>query len=99
SVGALIYPRTLWTPGWASVGYISVIQHQWRRAIHLAEKLLGTFDSEKAQNSSSTGFSAIVQRQWRETIHPDQYYLGYGPKNNILHYKWHVALIGDAVCT
>jgi hypothetical protein len=36
-----------------------------------------------------------VQRQWRETIHPDQFYLGYGPENNVLHYKWHLGLIGD----
>jgi hypothetical protein len=98
TVVALIYPRTLWSPGWPFTGYISVVQRQWRKAVHLAENLLGTtFDSEKAQGSSSTGFIAIVQRQWQETIHPDQYYLGYGLKNSVLHYKWHLGLIGDEV--
>ena len=78
--------------------YISLVQRKWKKAVQLAEKLLGmATDSEKAQGSSSTGFIAIVQRQWRETIHPDQYYLGYGPENNVLHYKWHLGLIGDEV--
>jgi Concanavalin A-like lectin/glucanases superfamily len=100
TVVAFIYPRNLWTPHSHSYsnGYISMVQRQWRKAVRLAEKLLGTAaDSEKAQGSSSTGYIAIVQRQWRETIHPDQYYLGYGPKNNVLHYKWHLGLLGDEV--
>jgi hypothetical protein len=93
TVVAVIYPRTLWTP---IDKYISFVQRKWKKAIQLAEKLLGTAtDSEKAQGSSSTGYIAIVQRQWRETIHPDQFYLGYGLENNVLHYKWHVGLIGD----
>lgn len=95
TVVAFIYPRTLWTP---ANRYISMVQRKWKKAVQLAEKLLGiTTDSEKAQGSSSTGYIAIVQRQWRETIHPDQYFLGYGPENNVLHYKWHLGLIGDEV--
>ena len=93
TVVAFIYPRTLWTP---IDRYISFVQRKWKKAIQLAEKLLGTAtDSERAQSPSSTGYIAIVQRQWRETIHPDQFYLGYGPENNVLHYKWHVGLTGD----
>ncbi len=72
--------------------YISIVQRKWRKAVHLAEKLARhTTDN---QSSPPTGYIAIVQRQWRETIHPDQYYLGYGPENNVLHYKWHLGLIG-----
>jgi hypothetical protein len=91
SVVAFIYPRTLWTPD-------SYFQRKWKKAVRLAEKLLGkATDSEKAQDPSSTGYIAIVQRQWRETEHPDQYYLGYGPENTVLHYKWHLGLTGDEV--
>ena len=54
-------------------------------------------NNEEAQGSSSTGYIAVVQRQWRETLHPDLYYLGYGPENNVLHYKWHLGLIGEEV--
>jgi Concanavalin A-like lectin/glucanases superfamily len=86
TVVAFIYPSTLWTPD-------SYFQRKWKRAIHLAERLVGK--AEKTSAASPTGYIAIVQRQWRETIHPDQFYLGYGPKNNVLHYKWHVGLIGD----
>lgn len=82
TVVAFIYPRALWTPG-------STFQRGWRKAVKVAKKLLGM-----AQGPSSTGFIAIVQRQWRETMHPDQYYLGYGPDGNVLHYKWHLGLIG-----
>ena len=82
TVVAFIYPMTLGTPG-------STLQRGWKKAVRVAKKLLGM-----AQGSSSTGFIAIVQRQWRETMHPDQYYLGYGPENNILHYKWHLGLMG-----
>jgi Concanavalin A-like lectin/glucanases superfamily len=97
TVVAFIYPKSLWSPDSYS-RYISIVQRKWKKAVQLAEKLLGTAtDSEKAQGPSSTGFIAIVQRQWRETIHPDQYYLGYGLENNVLHYKWHVGLIGDEV--
>jgi hypothetical protein len=91
SVVAFIYPRTLWTPD-------SYFQRKWKKAVGFAEKLLGRpTDSEKAQDRSLTGYIAIVQRQWRETKHPDQYYLGYGPENNVLHYKWHLGLMGDEV--
>jgi len=91
SVVAFIYPRTLWAPD-------SNFQRKWKKTVKLAERLLGMADDKKtAQDSSSTGFIAIVQRQWRETIHPDQFYLGYGLENNVLHYKWHLGLIGDEV--
>jgi len=46
-----------------------------------------------APGSSSRGYIAVVQRQWREGTQ-GQYYLGYGPKNNVLNYKWHLGLIG-----
>jgi hypothetical protein len=97
TVVAFIYPRTLWTPDLYSNRYIAMVQRKWKEAVQLAEKLLGrAADSKKASSSSSTGYIAIVQRQWRETVHPDQYYLGYGPENNVLHYKWHLGLIdGD----
>ncbi len=36
-----------------------------------------------------TQYIAVVQRQWREAIHPDLFYLGYGPANGVLNYKWH----------
>jgi Concanavalin A-like lectin/glucanases superfamily len=62
TVVAHIYPRTLWSPG-----------------------------------SSSTGYIAVVQRQWREAVHPDLFYLGYGPKNDVLHYKWHLGLTGAEI--
>jgi hypothetical protein len=90
SVVAFIYPRTLWTPD-------SYFQRKWKKAVRLAERLLGRTDNEKAQDPSSTGYIAIVQRQWRETEHPDQYYLGYGPENAVLHYKWHLGLTSDEV--
>ena len=94
TVVAFIYPRTLWPPN----RYISMVQRKWKKAVQLAGKLFGTAtENEKAQGTSSTGYIAIVQRQWRETMHPDQYYLGYGPQNNVLHYKWHLGLIGDDV--
>jgi hypothetical protein len=93
TIVALIYPRTLWSPESYFKRFISKVQRKCEKAVRLAERLVGmTTDTEKAQ--SSTGYAAIVQRQWRETMHPDQYYLGYGPKNNVLHYKWHVGLIG-----
>jgi len=98
TVVAFIYPRSLWTPESYSDEYISMVANRWRKAVQLSEKLLGmATSSERAEGSSSTGYIAIVQRQWRGTIHPDQYYLGYGPENNVLHYKWHLGLIGDEV--
>jgi Concanavalin A-like lectin/glucanases superfamily len=85
TVVAHIYPRILWTPP-------SVVQRIWREAIHLVKKLLGM-----TTNSEDTGYISVLQRQWRETAHPDLYYLGYGPENNVLHYKWHLGLIGAEV--
>jgi hypothetical protein len=98
SVVAFIYPRTLWSPDSYSNTYISIVQRKWKKVVRLAENLLGRpTGSENAQDPPSTGYIAIVQRQWRETMHPDQYYLGYGPENNVLHYKWHLGLMGDEV--
>lgn len=95
SVVAFIYPRTLWT---SIDRYISGVQRKWKKIVEFAKKVLGTAtDRDKGQDLSSPGYIAIVQRQWRETMHPDQYYLGYGQNNNVLHYKWHVGLIGDEV--
>jgi hypothetical protein len=47
--------------------------------------------------SLSTAYISVVQRQWREELHPDLYYLGYGPENNTLHYKWHLGVVGAEV--
>jgi hypothetical protein len=95
TVVALIYPRSLWIPDSNFKWYMLKIQLKIQRAIQLTEQLVGMApNSEDTPVSSSTGFIAIVQRQWRETIHPDQYYLGYGPENNVLHYKWHLGLMG-----
>jgi|GEM_PF-1594299 len=85
TVVAHIYPRSLWAPP-------TVVQRIWRRAAHLAKKLLGI-----ATNNEARGYISVVQRQWRETVHPDLFYLGYGPENNVLHYKWHLGLIGAEV--
>jgi len=82
TIVALIYPKTLWTRG-------STLQRGWEKAVRVTKNLLGI-----AHGSFSTGFIAIVQRQWRETMHPDQYFLGYGPENNVLQYKWHLGLMG-----
>ena len=84
TVVAHVYPTSLWTPP-SSIAY----QRYWRRAIHLAEKLLGKSTSDEA-----SGYIAVVQRQWREVVHPDLFYLGYGKENNVLHYKWHLGLMG-----
>src|SRR5262249_16205085 len=92
TVVAFIYPRTLWKPASYYDRFISKVQRQWNKALHT---LFSTpTESENADRPSSTGFIAIVQRQWRETIHPDQFYLGYGPEKNVLHYKWHLGLMG-----
>ena len=45
----------------------------------------------------ATDYVAVVQRQWRQTIHPDLFYLGYGPTDVGLHYKWHLGLVGSEV--
>jgi hypothetical protein len=85
TVAAHIYPRSLWTPP-------TMYQRIWRKAVHLAEKLSGM-----ATNDEEPGYIAVVQRQWREVGHPDLFYLGYGKENNVLHYKWHLGLIGAQV--
>jgi len=85
TVAAHIYPRSLWTPP-------TVYQRIWRKAVHLDEKLFGM-----ATNDEEQGYIAVVQRQWREVSHPDLFYLGYGKENNVLHYKWHLGLIGAEV--
>jgi len=82
TVVAHIYPRSLWTGP-------SLVQRMWKRAVDLAKKALGM-----AINNGNRGYISVVQRQWRETAHPDLFYLGYGPENNALHYKWHLGLIG-----
>jgi hypothetical protein len=83
TVVAHIYPRSLWTPS-STAAY----RRLWRKAARLAERL------GMASNNEGSGWIGLVQRQWRETAHPDQYYLGYGQENNVLHYKWHLGLIG-----
>jgi hypothetical protein len=44
---------------------------------------------------SFDGHIALVQRQWRTELHPDLFYLGYGPSNGVLTYKWHVGLVDE----
>jgi hypothetical protein len=85
TVLAHIYPRSLWTPP-------TIYQRVWRKAVHLAERLLGM-----ATNNKEAGFIAVVQRQWRELGHPDLFYLGYGRENNVLLYKWHLGLTDTEV--
>jgi hypothetical protein len=80
TVIAYFYPRRLWTPP-----QTTVYQRLWRKA----KRLLGT-----ATSNQGSGFIAVVQRQWREVFHPDLFYLGYGTKDNVLYYKWHLGLIG-----
>lgn len=36
------------------------------------------------------GFKVIVSRQVGELLHPDQFYLGFGPEDGVMHYKWHL---------
>ena len=38
------------------------------------------------------GFRVVVSRQVRELLHPDQFYLGFGPKDGQMHYKWHLGI-------
>ncbi|MEC4814385.1 MAG: LamG domain-containing protein [Scytonema sp. PMC 1069.18] len=37
-----------------------------------------------------SGFKVIVSRQIGTVLHPDQFYLGFGPENGRMHYKWHL---------
>jgi hypothetical protein len=90
TVVALIYPRTLWTPFDL---HIVSLRHRWEKAVATVEKLVGVDASIKRNEGPNlTGYIAVVQRQWRETMHPDQYFLGYGPSHNVLHYKWHIGV-------
>jgi len=95
TVVAFIYPRTLWVPDSNFKWYLSKVE---RKGIQMTQRFLGAVAGyNKTESLSSPGYIAVVQRQWRETMHPDQYYLGYGPENNVLHYKWHVGLVGEEV--
>lgn len=42
-------------------------------------------------NTPPDGFRVLVSRQIGTLLHPDQFYLGFGPKDNAMHYKWHLA--------
>lgn len=41
-------------------------------------------------NVAPEGFKVIVSRQIDTVLHPDQFYLGFGPENGGMHYKWHL---------
>jgi hypothetical protein len=91
TVLALIYPTSIWrAPTFME-----------RVSAAVASRLpvipaIGLTSEMKSANSLKSGFSAIVQRQWRTVVHPDQYYLGYGVRNNVLYYKWHIGLTDGA---
>jgi hypothetical protein len=87
TVLAHIYPKSLWTPP-----PTAALQRFWRKVAHSTEKLLGL-----GTDIEGSGYIAVVQRQWRDVVHPDLFYLGYGKKSNVLHYKWHIGLIGEEV--
>lgn len=36
------------------------------------------------------GFKVAVSRQVGTLLHPDQFYLGFGPEDGSMHYKWHL---------
>lgn len=36
------------------------------------------------------GYKVVVSRQVGELLHPDQFYLGFGPREGQMHYKWHL---------
>ena len=86
TVVVLIYPRTLWSPA-------DKFRRKWDDLVTRIETMFGDTTYNKTHRVPNlTGYTAIVQRQWRETMHPDQFYLGYGPRKDGLHYKWHLAL-------
>ena len=35
-------------------------------------------------------FNVVVSRQVGTLLHPDQFYLGFGPEDGNMHYKWHL---------
>ncbi|MDF5706418.1 MAG: DUF4347 domain-containing protein [Nostoc sp. S4] len=41
-------------------------------------------------NGQPVGFHAVVNRQIGTLIHPDQFFLGFGPKNQVTTYKWEI---------
>lgn len=41
-------------------------------------------------NVAPQGFKVVVSRQVGTVLHPDQFYLGFGPENGGMHYKWHL---------
>jgi hypothetical protein len=71
--------------------HITVIAHIYPRSLWAPKRAWAFWESAPAKS----GYIAIVQRQWRETIHPDLFYLGFGPKKNVLNYKWHVGVTDD----
>ncbi|MEO8667887.1 MAG: LamG domain-containing protein [Bauldia sp.] len=42
-----------------------------------------------------TDYRVVVSRQIGTLKHPDQFYLGFGPANGEIHYKWHLGTIED----
>lgn len=42
-------------------------------------------------NVAPEGFKVVVSRQVSTLLHPDQFYLGFGPENGNMHYKWHLS--------
>jgi hypothetical protein len=93
TVVALIYPTELWKPPTLFSRGILKLRRILAGTVDYIREMLGTASNSRSSILTPTGFAAIVQRQWRETRHPDQYYLGYGVRNNILHYKWHIGLM------
>ncbi|MBP8925474.1 MAG: LamG domain-containing protein [Pseudomonadales bacterium] len=71
--------------------HLTVIADIFPRSLWAPRRAWAFWESEPAKS----GYIAIVQRQWRETIHPDLFYLGFGPKKNVLNYKWHVGAASD----
>ena len=48
-------------------------------------------------NVAPDGFVVVVSRQVGTLLHPDQFYLGFGPENGTMHYKWHVGTDDDGM--
>jgi hypothetical protein len=92
TVVALIYPTTLWKPPTPFRRRILKLRQKWYEVVYYIHQMLAKNPEDQPPDLAPTGFAAIVQRQWRETRHPDQFYLGYGLRNKVLHYKWHIAL-------
>lgn len=41
-------------------------------------------------------FNVVVSRQVGTLLHPDQFYLGFGPEDGNMHYKWHLGTVDGA---